>query len=174
MRGRFFGSGASSGSGATPVAVEPVVVPVERAVDESAKQEILRAKQDQLLELYTQWQAAPSSEIEESVKRLVGEIQEITPSFRFALPKGGAMPRRRSETAPGSNTSTEAVAGSSPPAAPASAPQTPPAHPSASAARSTGPTNDSTATGVAPDPEAKKRPRGRKPRPPAEGDASTN
>lgn len=135
---------------------------LERAVDESARQEILRAKQDQLLELYTQWQHAPSSEIEENVKRLVGEIQEIAPSFRFALPRSGAMPRRRSETAPGSNTA-ENVAGSSTPAALTPAPQTPPA-PAPGAARSTGSTGGSTATGVEPDPAPKKRPRSRGPR----------
>ena len=142
---------------------------LERSVDESARQENLKAKQDQLLELYTQWQHAPSAEIEENVKRLVGEIQQITPSFRFALPKIGVTSRRRSETATGSNTASETVAGGSPPAAPTPAPQTPPARPSASAARSTGPVNDSTATGVSePDPNpsanAKKRPRARGPR----------
>ena len=140
---------------------------LERAVDESARQESLKAKQDQLLELYTQWQHDPSAEIEENVERLVGEIQEITPSFRFALPKGGVTSRRRSETAQGSNTAPETVTGSSTPAAPTPAPQTPPARPSASAARSTGPVNDATATGVSePDPGAgaKKRPRPRAPR----------
>jgi hypothetical protein len=158
---------------------EGEVYHLERAVDESARQEILKAKQDQLLELYSMWQVAPSDEIEENVKRLVGEIQEITPSFRFALPKSGAMPRRRSETAPGSNTSADAVAGSSKPAATTPAPQTPPARPSASAARSTGPTNDSTATGVSepdPGPAPKKRTRARSPkrRPTEDGGASTN
>jgi hypothetical protein len=157
---------------------EGEVYHLERAVDESAKQEILKAKQDQLLELYTQWQHAPSDEIEENVKRLVGEIQEIAPSFRFSLPRSGAMPRRRSETAPGSNTASEAIAGSSTPAAPTPAPQTPPARPSASAARSTGPANDATATGVSepdPGPSAKKRPRARGPkRRPDSGDAGAN
>ena len=159
---------------------EGEVYHLERAVDESARQEILKAKQDQLLELYSQWQVAPSDEIEENVKRLVGEIQEITPSFRFALPKSGAMPRRRSETAPSANTSAaNAVNGSSAPAASTPAPQTPPARPSASAARSTGPTIDSTATGVSepdPGPAPKKRPTKRAPRrrPADDGGASTN
>jgi len=158
---------------------EGEVYHLERAVDESARQEILKAKQDQLLELYSQWQVAPSDEIEENVKRLVGEIQEITPSFRFALPKSLAVPRRRSETASSPNTSADAVAGSSTPAAATPAPQTPPARPSASAARSTGPTRDATATGVSePDPGAapKKRPRARAPkrRNPDDGGASTN
>jgi hypothetical protein len=158
---------------------EGEVYHLERAVDESAKQEILKAKQDQLLELYTQWQHAPSDEIEENVKRLVGEIQEITPSFRFALPRSGAMPRRRSETAPGSNTASEAIAGSSTPAAPTPAPQTPPARPAPGTARSAGPTNDATATGVSePDPGAAPKKRARAPRPRRGkndgGDASSN
>ena len=160
---------------------EGEVYHLERAVDESARQEILKAKQDQLLELYTQWQVHPSNEIEENVKRLVGEIQEITPSFRFALPKSGAMPRRRSETASNPNTSAaDAVNGSSQPAATTPAPQTPPARPSASTARSTGPTNNPTATGVSepdPGPTPKKRTRSRAPkrRPTDPGNgASTN
>ena len=61
---------------------EGEVYHLERAVDESARQEILKAKQDQLLELYSQWKVAPSEEIEESVKRLVGEIQEIIGRLR--------------------------------------------------------------------------------------------
>ena len=34
-----------------------------------------REKQDQLLELYTAWQREPSAQLEEDMKRLVGEIQ---------------------------------------------------------------------------------------------------
>ena len=157
---------------------EGEVYHLERAVDESAKQEILKAKQDQLLELYTEWQSGPSDEIEENVKRLVGEIQEIAPSFRFSLPRVGAVPRRRSETATGSNTASEAIAGGSMPAAPTPAPQTPPAQPAPGAARSTGSTAGPTATGVAPDPDAapKKRPRApRRPRGKNDGgDTSSN
>ncbi len=146
---------------------------LERSVDESARQEVVKAKQDQLLELYTQWKEAPSAEIEENVKRLVGEIQEITPSFRFALPASVATSRRRSTAETGPNTVPETVAGSSQAPAPTPAPQTPPARPSTRAARTAG---DATATGVSePDsaPGAKKKPRSRTPKRRSD-DASTN
>ena len=72
---------------------------LERAVDESMRQETIKAKQDQLLELYTAWQRQPSAELEEDMKRLVGEIQELAPSFHFSLPKSTTT-RTRRRTAP--------------------------------------------------------------------------
>src|SRR6476620_6095776 len=39
---------------------EGEVYHLERAVNESARQDLIKAKQDQLLELYTQWQQEPS------------------------------------------------------------------------------------------------------------------
>jgi len=114
---------------------------LERSVNESARQDRIKAKQDQLLELYSEWQKRPSSEIEEDVKRLVGEIQELAPSFRFSLPPVGTL--------------------SGPPRA-AAAPSGP------SSARSSG----TAATGVAnqPEPKKKARPRPRHPR----GDSGKN
>jgi hypothetical protein len=99
---------------------------LERAVNESARQEILKAKQDQLLELYTAWQKNPTPEIEDGVRRLVGEIQELSPSFRFSLPTAGLRERRRSETATAPNTEAPRAAGSSPRTSP-TAPAKPPA-----------------------------------------------
>jgi hypothetical protein len=64
---------------------------LERSVNESARQDRIKAKQDQLLELYSAWQKAPTRELEDDVKRLVGEIQELAPAFRFSLPPLGPI-----------------------------------------------------------------------------------
>jgi len=60
---------------------------LERSVNEAAMQQLLRTKQDELLELYSAWQARPDREIEQSLERLVEEIRQINPEFRFELPK---------------------------------------------------------------------------------------
>ena len=108
---------------------------LERSVNESARQDRIKEKQDQLLELYSEWQKRPSTEIEEDVKRLVGEIQELAPSFRFSLPPVGPLA--------GAPRAAQA------PAAPSSA--------SASRTAATGVANQ-------PEPKKKSRPRPRHPR----------
>lgn len=60
---------------------------LERSINEASMQQLLRLKQDELLELYTAWKAQPSPETEESLERLVGEIRQINPDFKFELPK---------------------------------------------------------------------------------------
>jgi len=60
---------------------------LERSVNEHSKQELLRVKQDELLELYSAWRTEPSPETEESLERVVGEIRQINPAFKFELPK---------------------------------------------------------------------------------------
>jgi hypothetical protein len=60
---------------------------LERSVDEASQQELLRVKQDELLELYSAWRKEPTSETEESLERVVGEIRQLNPSFKFELPK---------------------------------------------------------------------------------------
>jgi len=60
---------------------------LERSVDEHSRQELLRVKQDELLELYSQWKSEPSPENEESLERVVSEIRQINPEFKFELPK---------------------------------------------------------------------------------------
>jgi hypothetical protein len=59
---------------------------LERSVDEHSQSERLRVKQDELLELYTAWRATPTPQVEEDMERLVGEIRQLNPSFRFELP----------------------------------------------------------------------------------------
>jgi hypothetical protein len=60
---------------------------LERTVDEAALQQLLRTKQDELLELYTAWKEQPTPEAIESLERLVGEIRQLNPDFHFELPK---------------------------------------------------------------------------------------
>ena len=60
---------------------------LERSINEHSMQELLRVKQDELLERYTAWKAQPSPETEESLERIVSEIRQINPSFKFELPK---------------------------------------------------------------------------------------
>lgn len=71
---------------------EGEVFHLERTLNESGKQEQIKAKQDQLLELYSAWRSSPSAELEEDVKRVVSEIRELQPGFRFELPARDAKP----------------------------------------------------------------------------------
>ncbi len=59
---------------------------LERSLDENSRQEQLRVKQDELLELYSAWRDAPLPETVENLERVVGEIRQINPAFRFELP----------------------------------------------------------------------------------------
>ena len=60
---------------------------LERSVDEAHQQEVLRNKQDELLELYSAWKTRPTDETVASLERVVGEIRQINPEFKFTLPK---------------------------------------------------------------------------------------
>ena len=59
---------------------------LERSVNEHSQQELLRVKQDELLELYSEWRNEPTKEKEESLARVVGEIRQLNPTFKFELP----------------------------------------------------------------------------------------
>jgi hypothetical protein len=60
---------------------------LERSINERSQQELLRVKQDELLELYSAWRTEPTQEREESLVRVVSEIRQINPDFKFELPK---------------------------------------------------------------------------------------
>ena len=60
---------------------------LERSVDEHSQQELLRMKQDELLELYSLWRNEPTREAEENLERVVSEIRQLNPEFKFELPK---------------------------------------------------------------------------------------
>ena len=59
---------------------------LERTVNEAGKQELIKAKQDQFLEIYSEWRKNPSPETEQKLKRAAEEIQELNPNFSFTLP----------------------------------------------------------------------------------------
>jgi hypothetical protein len=59
---------------------------LERSIDEHSQRELLRVKQDELLELYSAWRTSKSAETEESLERVVSEIRQLNPSFKFELP----------------------------------------------------------------------------------------
>ncbi len=60
---------------------------LERSINERSQQELLRVKQDELLELYSAWKTEPTQEREENLGRVVSEIRQINPDFKFELPK---------------------------------------------------------------------------------------
>jgi hypothetical protein len=60
---------------------------LERSINERSQQELLRLKQDELLEHYSAWKTEPTPEREESLARVVSEIRQINPDFKFELPK---------------------------------------------------------------------------------------
>src|SRR5205085_12028284 len=59
---------------------------LERSVDEHSQQELLRVKQDEMLELYSAWKSEPTPEAEENLARIVSEIRQLNPGFKFELP----------------------------------------------------------------------------------------
>ena len=60
---------------------------LERSIDEQSQQEMLRVKQDELLELYSAWKQEPNKETTENLERVVSEIRQLNPDFKFQLPK---------------------------------------------------------------------------------------
>jgi hypothetical protein len=60
---------------------------LERSIDEHSQQELLRVKQDELLELYTAWRNEPNAQVEENLERVVSEIRQLNPAFKFELPR---------------------------------------------------------------------------------------
>jgi hypothetical protein len=59
---------------------------LERTVNEAGKQELIKAKQDQFLELYSSWRKNPTPEVEDDLERVAAEIRELNPKFNFELP----------------------------------------------------------------------------------------
>ena len=60
-------------------------------------------RQDQFLEIYSQWRKKPTPETEEQLERMAAEIQELNPDFSFTLPgrkrKGATVVTGTGETA---------------------------------------------------------------------------
>ncbi len=62
------------------------VYQLERTANEAAMQQLLRTKQDELLEVFSAWKARPDPALAESLERIVNEIRQINPDFHFELP----------------------------------------------------------------------------------------
>jgi hypothetical protein len=60
---------------------------LERVVNESQRQQILRQKQDQLLDLYLDWKRTRDTNVREQMEALQKEIREMAPEFRFQVPE---------------------------------------------------------------------------------------
>lgn len=59
---------------------------LERVVNESQRQESIRQKQDQVLDLYLEWKRSHDEEIRRQMDRALGEIRELDPEFKFEVP----------------------------------------------------------------------------------------
>ena len=59
---------------------------LERVVNESQRQEVLREKQDRVLDLYLEWKQTQDEDLRTRMNHLLDEIREIDPSFRFDIP----------------------------------------------------------------------------------------
>jgi hypothetical protein len=90
---------------------EGEVFHLERTVNEAGRQEQIRAKQDQLLELYSAWRATPSAELEDDMRRVVSEIRELSPSFQFELPRRDVVIAKADAVEPTVDTTSNADQG---------------------------------------------------------------
>ncbi len=59
---------------------------LERSVDETARREEISAKQDQLLDLFNDWQKTKDKETLKKIQAVAEELRKINPGFRFTLP----------------------------------------------------------------------------------------
>jgi len=59
---------------------------LERVVNEGQREQSLRQKQDQLLDLYLEWKRSKDETLKSQIEALQEEIRQILPDFRFQLP----------------------------------------------------------------------------------------
>jgi len=60
---------------------------LERVVNESQKEQDVKLKQDQLLDLYLEWKQTRDSNLREQMEALQEEIRRVLPEFHFQLPE---------------------------------------------------------------------------------------
>jgi hypothetical protein len=60
---------------------------LERSVDETARDEEIKAKQDELLDLFNLWQQTRSKETWNKMQMVADDLREINPGFQFKLPE---------------------------------------------------------------------------------------
>ncbi|MEZ4650400.1 MAG: hypothetical protein R3E97_16755 [Candidatus Eisenbacteria bacterium] len=59
---------------------------LERVVNESQRQEVIREKQDQILDLYLEWKQSHDDEVRRQIDTVLAEIRELDPEFKFEVP----------------------------------------------------------------------------------------
>ena len=59
---------------------------LERIANEEQRQDDLKEKQDQFLDLYIEWKKTGSVDLKGQIERLVNEIRSLDPNFRFEAP----------------------------------------------------------------------------------------
>jgi len=59
---------------------------LERVVNESQREEVLRRKQDELLDLYLEWKQTRTNDLRARIDALQEEIRQFLPEFRFEVP----------------------------------------------------------------------------------------
>jgi hypothetical protein len=60
---------------------------LERVVNEAARQEGVRHKQDELLDLYLEWKRTRDGNLRDQMRQLQDEIRRVLPDFRFEVPE---------------------------------------------------------------------------------------
>jgi hypothetical protein len=60
---------------------------LERVVNEAARQEDVKHKQDELLDLYLEWKRTRDAGLRERMRTLQEEIRHVLPEFRFEVPE---------------------------------------------------------------------------------------
>ena len=60
---------------------------LERSVNEEEKKEVIREKQNRLLDLYSEWKKTHSFQVEKQMHLVADEIKEMNPKFSFSLPE---------------------------------------------------------------------------------------
>ena len=59
---------------------------LERVVNESQREDLLRTKQDQVLDLYLEWKKSHLDETRTEMQSVIEEIRDLDPEFRFDVP----------------------------------------------------------------------------------------
>ena len=60
---------------------------LERSVDETARSEEIKAKQNELLDLFNLWQETRSQKTWREMQKVADDLREINPGFEFKLPE---------------------------------------------------------------------------------------
>jgi hypothetical protein len=76
LRGEYFDLGSRFSSGE--------FYHLERSVDEEARRQQLRERQDRFLELYSEWRRTGDDELKAALQRQADEIRQLKPDFKFS------------------------------------------------------------------------------------------